>query len=290
MNLDELVRSFKRDRIAQFALIGSIAMILLAVIGPLLVPDPQLQHLSQRLQPPGDGGVFGTDELGRSVFARMVYGLRTSYVIGIGAVVLGFVVGVSMGMFAGYVGGKVDWLIMRVTDVQMSLPALLIAAAVMTTTDGGVMVLILLMAFTAWTLYARVGRTLVLRLRASDFVASSRSLGMGPIRIMVRHLFPSILPQMVAIATLEFARVMLAEASLSFLGFGVQPPTISLGTILADGQDYLTTQWWITVFAGLALAFAVLGLNLFGSWLERVTDPTGAQPEAKTIATPGVVA
>jgi peptide/nickel transport system permease protein len=267
---------FKRDRFIRVVAVVAFLLMLLTVFGPFLVEDPHKQDIVNRLKAPGEMGIMGTDELGRSVFARVTYGLRTSFAVGFAAVLLGFVVGVGLGLVAGYAGGWVDSLIMRIVDIQLSLPALLIAAAIMVTSGGSMLVLIIVLGLTSWTFYARVARTLVLRYRATDFVLSTRSLGAGSGRIIGRHLFPNILPSMIAIATLEFARIMLAEASLSFLGFGIQPPTISIGTILAGGRDYLVTQWWVTAFSGLMLALAVLTLNLLGSWLERVSNPTAA--------------
>ena len=292
MRYSVVIDEFKRDRFIQVVFAVALGLILLAIIGPFLVADPHKQDIVHRLQPPGEYGILGTDELGRSVFARITYGLRTSFIVGIAAVLLGFVVGVGLGLLAGYSGGWLDSLIMRVVDIQLSLPALLLAAAVMVTSGGKITVLILVLGLTSWTFYARVSRTLVLRYRSTDFVLATRSLGAGSPRIIARHLFPNILPSMIAIATLEFARIMLAEASLSFLGFGIQPPTISIGTILAGGRDYLVTQWWVTAFSGLTLALAVLTMNLLGSWLERVTNPTAAlgreiAPAAAGPAAPG---
>jgi peptide/nickel transport system permease protein len=276
MRWSQVRRAFRQDRFIQVTFVVALALVLLALIGPLVVADPSAQDITRRLAPPGDGALLGTDELGRSLLARITYGLRTSLLVGGVAALLGFVVGTALGLVAGYLGGWVDSLVMRTVDVQMSLPALLLAAAIMMTTGGGVWVLIVILGLTSWALYARVARTLVLQRRSTDFVLATRSLGATSGRVIALHLFPSIVPSMIAIGTLEFARIMLAEAALSFLGFGIQPPSVSIGTILAGGRDYLVTQWWVTAFAGITLAVAVLTLNLLGNWLERVSNPTAA--------------
>jgi peptide/nickel transport system permease protein len=267
-------QAYKRDRFIQVVSIIALLLILLALFGPLFVPDPSRQDIARRLQPPGEGGLLGTDELGRSLFSRITFGLRTSLIVGALSALLGFVVGTGLGLVSGFRGGWVDSLAMRAVDVQMSLPALLLAAAIMMTTGGHPWVLVVILGLTSWSLYARVARTLVLRLRETDFVVATESLGAKSGRVIIKHLFPSIVPSMIAIGTLEFARIMLAESALSFLGFGIQPPAISIGTILAGGRDYIVTQWWVTAFAGIALAVAVLVLNLLGNWLERVSNPT----------------
>ena len=269
---------FRRDRFIQVVAATALALILAAVVGPFVTADPQALHLLHPLAKPswagGQGGLLGTDQLGRSVAIRILYGLRTSYVIGVLAVILGGVVGTAMGLLAGYRGGWCDSVIMRVVDLQMSLPAFLIAMALVVTTGGGMWILVLVLGLTAWTMYARIGRALVLRYRTTEFVFATRAIGASSLRVMGRHLFPNIVPTLAAIATIEFARVMLAEAALSFLGFGIQPPQISLGLLLSQSRDYLTTAWWLAVPPGLALAFAVLTLNLGGNWLERVSNPT----------------
>ncbi len=243
--------------------------------------DPVSSDLSRRLEAPswlgGDGGILGTDQLGRQLWIRLLYGLRTSFTISICAVVIGAVIGTAVGIVAGYFGRWVDSLIMRIADIQMSIPAMLLVMTIIAVMSGGrTYVLILVLGLNSWMLYARVARANVLTLKHRDFVVATVGLGARPRRVMWRHLLPNSLSALVAVATLELARIMLAEASLSFLGFGVQSPTISLGAILAEGRDYLQTQWWVSTFAGLVLALAVLTTNLLGSWLQRVSDPLTA--------------
>ena len=268
-----------------------VAIVVLAIlgwsiVGPFIVPDPNVVDLSRRLQPPGEGGLFGTDALGRSVAAQLTYGLRTSLVVAGITVVAGLALGVLAGLTAGYRMGWTDWAIMRMVDIQMSLPILLIAAAIMISTDGGIWVLVVILTLTSWMVYARVARTLAMRARSTDFVVATESLGASPRRVLFRHLVPNVLPSMTALASLEFARILLAEAGLSFLGFGVQPPSVSVGTMIAGGREYLVSAWWITTFPGLALALVVLSFNLLGSWAERMTS---AASEAGVSLTQGKV-
>lgn len=254
-------------------------LLLVAFLVPLLSDaDPNQQDLLQRLTPPTwhtGSEALGTDQLGRSLWIRLADGLRTSYIVAILAVTLGFAIGVTAGLIAGYMGGRIDDTIMRAAEVQMSLPGLLIAIAILAVLGGGILPLVIILGLDNWMLYARITRSLVRTMRDSDFVLATRSLGATARRTVFRHLLPNATPALVAIATIELSRVMLAEAALSFLGFGVQPPTVSLGLILAEGREYLAAQWWITTLAGALLALAVLCVSLLGSWLQRVTDPAG---------------
>jgi peptide/nickel transport system permease protein len=258
----------------------AVGLVLLAFCGPLIVSaDPNATHVADRLQSPswvgGHGGLLGTDELGRSLALRVMFGLRTSYIVAISAVLLATLAGVAVGLAAGYYGRWIDSIAMRAVDVQLSLPGLLLVIAVVALVGGGVVVLVVVLALNSWMVYARVVRNLTQSLRHTEFVSGLTAIGAGPGRILWRHVLPSTSGAVVAVMTLELARTMLAEASLSFLGLGVQPPTVSLGAILADGRDYLATQWWVTTLSGVVLALAVLTANLSGSWLRDVIDPMG---------------
>lgn len=275
-----LLQALRRDRFMMVVVAVAIALIVLSVGAPVFFStDPISPEFGSRLEPPSwqggpaQAGVMGTDQLGRPVWLRSLYGLRTSYVVGVGAVALGAAVGITLGLTAGYSGGRIDTIVMRLSDIQLSFPSLLLAMTVIVILRGGIGVLILVLGLNSWMLYARVARNLVLSYRTSDFVLATASLGASPTRIMWRHLLPNSLAPLVAVATLELARLMLGEATLSFLGFGVKPPTISLGSMLAEGRDYLSTQWWVSTFSGAMLAVAVLTVNLFGNWLERTSDP-----------------
>jgi len=221
----------------------------------------------------GNGGLLGTDRLGRSMFFRILAGLQTSYLVGLIAIVIGASVGIGIGLTAGYLGGRIDALLMRLTDVQLAFPALLMAMVVIGSIGGGALTVSVVLGLNSWMLYARVIRSIVLSMRQTDFIQALEAIGARPRRIMWSHLLPNSLGPLVAVGTIELARVMLAEASLSFVGLGVKAPAISLGAIMAEGRDYVVTQWWVTGFAGGALALAVLSLNITGSWLQRYLDP-----------------
>jgi peptide/nickel transport system permease protein len=263
---------------AAIAVLLFVLLVIAFLVPALATTDPDHQNLLKRLIAPtwhSGTDVLGTDQLGRAMWIRLAEGLRTSYIVACLAVALGFAIGVTAGLTAGYMGGRTDDVIMRVAEIQMSLPGLLIAIAILAVLGGGVVPLIIILGLDNWMLYARTSRSLVRTMRDSDFVLATRSLGATAPRTVFRHLLPNATPALVAIATIELSRVMLAEAALSFLGFGVQPPTVSLGLILAQGRDYLAVQWWITTLAGALLAVAVLCVSLFGNWLQRVTDPVG---------------
>jgi peptide/nickel transport system permease protein len=276
-----VLRALLGDRFMTVVALVVSTLVVLALLVPVLATlaaaDPFSSELAARLQPPGwlggEGGLLGTDQLGRALWARMLYGLRTTFVVGAGAVLLGAIVGIAVGLIAGFFGGWLDAVLMRLADIQLSFPALLIAMTLVSMLGGGVTVLVVVLGLSSWMLYARVVRSVVLGYHETDFLLAERGLGASSGRIILRHLLPNCVHAIATVGTLELARLMLAEASLSFLGFGVQPPTISLGRILAQGQDYLGSQWWVSTFAGLLLATAVLSTNLIGNWLQRFYDP-----------------
>ena len=273
-------RALRKDPPAATALV----VVSVLVAGAVLVPvvsgtDLAATAITERLQAPswagGDGGWLGTDQLGRDLALLISHGLRTSFLVGALAVALGAGIGTLFGMLAGYVGGWVDALIMRLTEVQMSFPSLLLVMTLVTVYGRGTLLIIVFLGLNSWMLYARVARVMVLSLRRSELVMSVESIGASTSRILVRHVLPNSLVGLLAVAAVEFARAMLAEASLSFLGFGVEPPQVSLGLILAGGRDHLEGAWWIATFAGLFLAISVLSTNLMAAWLQRITDPIG---------------
>jgi peptide/nickel transport system permease protein len=268
----------RRDPFMLMVAALTLSLLVLSLVVPALAgTDPNRQDLLNRLASPswhvGHLDFLGTDQLGRPMWIRLLDGLRTSYIVALLAVGLGFVIGVLAGLIAGYAGGWVDDVIMRIAEVQMSLPGLLIAIALLAVLGGGIVPLVIILGLDNWMLYARVTRSVVASLRQSDFVLAIKGLGARPPRTVFGHLLPNSTPALVAIATVELGRVMIAESSLSFLGFGIKPPTVSLGLILAEGRDYLGSQWWVTTLAGALLAVAVLCVSLMGNWLQRVTDP-----------------
>lgn len=278
----QLLASLAQDKVvATITAIGAV-LIVASLVAPLLPGvDPGAQDLARRLAAPswlgGEGGLLGTDELGRDVAVRILFGMRTTFFIASSAVIVGTVLGVTVGLSAGYFGGWWESVAMRLVDIQLSLPALMVVMVIVALLGGGSLVLVLVLGLNSWMLYARMVRSFVLRMRRTDFVSSLEAVGISNRGILWRHLLPNALPGIFAIASLELPRLMLGEATLSFLGFGVKQPTISLGIILAGGRSYLSNQWWLTTFSGLALALAVLATNLLGSWLERNADPFSAR-------------
>lgn len=256
-----------------------IAVAVLLVGGVALAPllpglaDPDAIDLAARLTPPGAQHWLGTDPLGRDLLARLVHGGQITLALAFAAVLLGGLVGGTLGLLAGYAGGATDRLVMRLTDMQMALPTLLLALLIVAALGPGVGNLVIILALTGWTRFARIVRGQVISLREREFVLAARAVGAGPVRIMLTHLAPNLLSPVLVLATLELARVILIEAALSYLGLGVQPPTASWGRILAEGEIYIATAWWVVVFPGLAIILTVLAVNLGGDWLRDRLDP-----------------
>ncbi len=269
-----------RDGVALLGLVVIAASVLLAAIAPALAPaDPVKLDLLERLTPPAwmDGGSWhhplGTDTLGRDVVSRLLYGARVSLVVGFSAVVLAGGFGVALGLLAGYYGGRVDALLMRLGDVQLAFPALVLAIAVLAVVGSGLANVVLVLGVTGWVTYARIARGETLSLRHREFVEGARALGARDLAILWRHVLPNVLPSISVVATFSVARTIIAEASLSFLGLGIPPPAPSWGAMLDEGRNYLTTGWWLALFPGLAILAVVLGINVVGDWLRDTLDP-----------------
>jgi peptide/nickel transport system permease protein len=245
-----------------------------AVLGPILSPyDPASQELARRLEPPSLGHPFGLDELGRDILARILAGARISLLVGIAVVGVSSVVGSLVGSIAGYFGGRVDDVISRIIDVLMAFPGILLAIALVAVLGPSLRNVVLALSVIGWVGYARLVRGQALRAREFDFVQAARALGAGSARIVVRHILPTALPAVVVQATLGMAGAIIAEASLSFLGLGVQPPTPSWGTMLDAGRSHIFDAPHLTVFPGLAIAILVLGFNFVGDGLRDRVDP-----------------
>lgn len=249
-----------------------------AVAGPVLSPyDPAAQELARRLEGPSMTHPLGLDELGRDILARLLAGARISLMVGIAVVSVSSLVGMLFGSIAGYFGGRVDDLISRVVDVLMAFPGILLAIALVAVLGPSLSNVVLALSVIGWVGYARLVRGQALRARELEFVQAARALGAGPARIVVRHILPTAYPAVLVQATLGMAGAIIAEASLSFLGLGVQPPTPSWGTMLDAGRSHLFDAPHLTIFPGLAIALLVLGFNFLGDGLRDRVDPKMAR-------------
>ncbi|MFE7676169.1 ABC transporter permease [Streptomyces albidoflavus] len=275
-----VLRSLLRNKLAVLAL-GVLALLLVAALfAPLIAPyDPNTQNLLIRLRPPAwqDGGtgahLLGTDQLGRDLLSRVIHGARVSLLVGAGAALLAGVIGTAVGLAAGYFGGWADRTLMRLADVQLAFPSLLLALAVVGFLGSGLWLVVLVLGFTGWVSYARVVRSEVMSLRTRDFITEARAIGVTDTTIMRRHLLPNVMAPLATIGTLHVAAAIVAEASLSYLGLGVPKETVTWGAMLADGQLYLGTSWWVAVFPGIALMLTSLAINITGDALRDVADP-----------------
>jgi peptide/nickel transport system permease protein len=276
----KVLRKLLENKGAVFGLIMVLGIILSAAFAPLLSPhDPILQDVEKRLIPPiGQEGadpqyLLGTDHLGRDIVSRLIYGARISIVVSVSAVALSAVLGTLIGLLSGFYGGKVDNIFMRIADVQLAFPFILLAIAIIAVLGPNLQNIIIVMGITGWVIYARVVRAEILSLREKEYVLAVRALGGSNSRIIFKHLLPNVMPPIIVIITLEMARMIIMEAALSFLGLGIQPPTPTWGGMLADGRVYLSTSWWLATFPGLVIMLVVLGINLLGNWLRDILDP-----------------
>ncbi len=251
--------------------------LIIAVIGPSITPkDPNRQTLIIRLKPPleEEGFLLGTDSLGRDVYSRLIFGTRVSIAVGFVAVVIGGTMGTSLGLISGYFGGRIDDFIMRIADIQLAFPFILLAIMVLVVLGPGVLNLVLVLGIGQWVTYARIARGETINQRSKEYVEAAHSIGMRNRRIMFRGILPNILAPLIVIASFNVASVILAEASLSFLGLGVPQTVPTWGAMLAESRDQLLGgKWWLAVFPGLAIMVTVLSLNILGDWLRDFLDP-----------------
>ncbi|MFT9090694.1 MAG: ABC transporter permease [Gluconacetobacter sp.] len=247
-----------------------------AALAPWLhLPDPTAIGLRTRLSPPDWIGFhpLGTDPLGRDVLSRLAFGGRTTLAVALTAVVLGAVLGTAIGIIAGFLGGGIDRVLMRVVDIQLAFPLMMLALLVVAVLGPSIGNVIIVLAVTSWNRYARIIRAQVLSLREREFVLSARAIGASSPWIMVHHILPNVATPALVVATLELARIIVMIAALAFLGLGVQPPDPDWGQMLAEGRLYISSAWWVVTFPGLAIVLTVLGVNLFGDWLRDYLDP-----------------
>jgi len=274
------LRAVLRNKLALVAVAVLAVMLLAAVFAPLIAPhDPNAQDLLVRLRPPAwmsagtSDHLLGTDQLGRDLLSRLIYGSRISLLVGASAAVLAGIIGATIGLVSGFLGGWFDRILMRIADVQLAFPSILLALAIVGFLGSGLWYVIIVLGFTGWVSYARVVRAEVLSLRSREFVTEARAIGVRDSTIMRRHLLPNVLAPLATIGTLHVAAAIVAEASLSYLGMGVPKEIVTWGAMLANGQLYLGTSWWLAVFPGLALMCTALAVNITGDVLRDVADP-----------------
>ena len=256
--------------------LGLTLAALLAALGApwLAVHDPLRTDFAQSLKPPGaPGHVLGTDQLGRDLLARVLHGARLALFIGGCTVVLTALVGGALGLVAGFVERWPSTVLMRIADVQLSFPFILLAMTINAIVGLGLRNIILSLSAAGWVVYARVVRGEVLSVKQRDYVHAAAALGMSRTRLLLRHVLPNVAPSIVVVASLQFSSFIVAEAAISFLGFGIQPPTPAWGSMLSESRDFLYVAWWLAAFPGGALALTALGINLVGDWLRDVLDP-----------------
>ncbi len=268
----------RRNTLAMVGLTISLLLIFVAVFAPLLAPhDPITQDLSRRLLPPlTAGNALGTDDFGRDILSRILYGSRTTLYIVMLVILTAPVVGLVIGTVAGYFGGWIDTILMRLTDIFLAFPKLILALALVAVLGPGMENAVLAIALTSWPPYARVARAETLTVRSSDYIAAVKLQGAGSIRIIWGHIIPMCLPSVIVRVTLDMAGVILTAAGLGFLGLGVQPPLPEWGLMISAGRKYLFEQWWVATMPGLAIFIVSLGFNLLGDGLRDVLDPKSA--------------
>jgi len=269
-----VLRQLARDRAAVVGLVIIVLLAALALAAPLIAPhDPATQHLHERLAEPNLTFPLGTDNLGRCLLSRLLYGARVSLTAATTASVLVLLIGVSVGAIAGYAGGWVDMAIMRLVDLLLAFPLLVLALAITGFIGVGMGSVLVGVVSVWWASYARIVRGLVLSLRERPFVEAARAMGASPARIVIRHLLPNVLPPIIVLATLEMGSLLLVISGLNFLGLGVQPPTPEWGAMLNDGRPFLRSAPQLMIYPGLAISLAVMGFNLLGDGLRDRLDP-----------------
>ena len=272
--LERFRKDFRRDPRLSVPLVFLGLVVLIAILAPWIVPhDPNAQSLMLRLRPPAlfPGGSlafpFGTDQLGRDLLSRVIMGSRVSLIVGFSTVLVGTVVGGTVGLLAGYFEGPFDTVVMRLADIQLSFPYILITLAIIAVVGPGLLTVIVVLGVASWPAYARMARGAALSVKKREFIVSAEAIGNGTFRLLRYHLLPNIANSLVVLATLQISQMMMSEAALSFLGVGVPITTPTWGGMLNEGQQYIFVAWWLTVFPGLALTAVVIAFNFVGDGL-----------------------
>ena len=275
-------KRFRKHPGAIFGFIVIFVLIILAVLAPLSPYNPEVSEISERYRPPTWSHLMGTDALGRDLFTRALYGGRVSLTVGLLVVIISITIGVPIGALAGYYGGRLDGILMRITDAFLSLPSflvLILLSAILREVEAplfernNVLTISLVIGVFAWTTFARLVRATFLTLRETDFVSASRALGGSDLRIIIRHILPNSIGPIIVEATLEFGYAIIEESGLSFLGFGIQPPTPSWGNLLSNAQEHFTKYPWLAVFPGLMIFLSIISINYIGDGLRDAFDP-----------------
>jgi peptide/nickel transport system permease protein len=265
--------ALKQNPLALLGLVIVVVLLLMAAFAPLVAThDPIAQALDQRLLPPSAKHWFGTDALGRDIFSRIVYGTRVTLVIVLLVVISVGPVGLMIGTLSGYFGGFADTVLMRVTDIFLAFPRLVLALAFVAVLGPGIENAVIAIACTAWPPYARVARAETLVIRNADYIAAVRLQGASHMRIVLKHVVPMCIPSVIVRTTLDMAGIILTAAGLGFLGLGAQPPMPEWGAMIATGREYIFDQWWVATFPGMAICLVALGFNLLGDGLRDVLD------------------
>jgi len=267
-------RRFKRNRLALFGAVIILTLAVTAIIAPLIAPfDPNQQDILHRLEPPSAKHFLGTDDLGRDLLSRIIYGTRVSLLVGFVAVGIAIMIGTLLGLFSGYFGGRLDALIMRLVDIMLCFPTFFLILMVIAFLEPNIWNVMVVIGLTGWPGLTRLVRGECLSVREREFIQAAKALGLSNLRIMLVHLLPNVMAPILVAATLGIGGAILTESALSFLGLGVQPPTASWGNILTAGKDYITMAWWLSLYPGLAILITVLAYNLLGEGLRDVLDP-----------------
>ena len=280
----ELRRAFQSMLTSRWALVGMLILLVVtfvAIFGPWLAPfDPNRQNIMMRLLEPGEAGAgsltywLGSDQLGRDVLSRLLYGARVSLLVGVAAIAVGGTLGTIAGLVSGYFGGWIDDVIMRLGDIQLAFPFILLAIMFLVVLGPGLVNIILVLGIGQWIAYARIVRAQTLSLREKEYVEAARAMGDHTLSILFRTILPNIIAPLTVIASFNVAGVILSEAALSFLGLGVPPDVPTWGSMLSESRDHLlSNKWWMAVFPGLAIVFTVLAFNIIGDWLRDFLDP-----------------
>lgn len=280
VTLSDYRRALLQDKVTLTCVAFLVILVVTAIAADLIAPfDPVEQSLRRRNLPPLSTSsedtfhLLGTDPLGRDVLSRLIFGARVSIVVGVSGALIAGILGIVLGLVAGYFRGLTDDVIMRIVDAMMAFPGLLIALFVVFIFGAGLVNLVIIFAIVRWMVFARLTRGITLSQREGAMVAAAKAIGCRAPRIIFRHILPNIAAPLLVLFTLEVAILILAEASLSFLGFGIQPPASSWGLMIAQGRDYVSTAWWLVTLPGIAIFLTTISLNLVASWLRVVTDP-----------------